>query len=123
MISLLESSAQVVGVVLVWYNKSTTLSNLILAIIVFDILLPHVFLMNTSENKNRIVELGWKNVFKNTLGISNNSVGNFENKAAVHIGRGDSEIKREQKKKKITTSKHQNNLDTEEPRDVINLFQ
>ena len=31
------------------------------------IVLPYAFLMNTRENKYRIVEEGWSNVFRNTL--------------------------------------------------------
>ena len=34
------------------------------------ILLPRAYLMNTSYNKGRIIEHGWKNVLKNTLGLS-----------------------------------------------------
>lgn len=60
MISLIEASAQVTNIIFMWYSKGITVSNLILAMILFDIILPHSFLMNTSENKNRIVELGWK---------------------------------------------------------------
>ena len=38
------------------------------------VLLPYAFLMNTSHNKNRIVEYGWKNVFSNLIMKLNNSV-------------------------------------------------
>ena len=38
------------------------------------LLLPYAFLMNTSHNKNRIVEYGWKNVFGNLIMKLNNSV-------------------------------------------------
>jgi hypothetical protein len=108
-LSLLEVSMNVVGVISVLFNKGRTLFTLTIGIIVFDILLPHAFLMNTSENKNRIVEFGWKNVFKNILGISNNSVGNSDNTATVNIGSGDSETDKEQKEKKRTRSKQPGN--------------
>ena len=32
------------------------------------VILPYFFLMNTSHNKERVIEHGWKNVFKNLLG-------------------------------------------------------
>ena len=32
-----------------------------------NIILPYAFLMNTRENKHRIVEKGWKNVLRNTI--------------------------------------------------------
>ena len=34
------------------------------------ILLPCAFLMNTSHNKRRVIEHGWKNVLRNTFGLS-----------------------------------------------------
>ena len=105
MLSLLEASAIIASYIFILLNKTTTLINLILGIIVYDIILPHAFLMNTSENKNRIVELGWKNVFKNILAKSNNSVGICENTAAVNVGSGDSKMEREQKGNKRTRSK------------------
>jgi hypothetical protein len=102
MLSLLEVSATVAGSIFVFHNKGRTLLTLILGIIVYDILLPHAFLMNTSENKNRVIEFGWKNVLKNILGISNYSVGNSDNTATVNMCSGDSETEREQKEKKRT---------------------
>ena len=47
--------------------------------VVYDVLLPYSFLMNTSHNKDRVVQLGWKNVFKNIIGKGNNSVENDAN--------------------------------------------
>ena len=33
-------------------------------------MLPGAFLMNTSHNKRRVIEHGWKNVLRNTFGLS-----------------------------------------------------
>ena len=60
--------------ILLRYYKGTNFYNLIGAMVVYDVLLPYSFLMNTSHNKDRVVQLGWKNVFKNIIGKSNNSV-------------------------------------------------
>ena len=38
--------------------------------ITYLILLPSAFLMNTSNNKLRVIEHGWKNVLRNTFGLS-----------------------------------------------------
>ena len=38
--------------------------------ITYLILLPGAFLMNTSHNKHRVIEHGWKNVLRNTFGLS-----------------------------------------------------
>ena len=37
--------------------------------ITYLILLPSAFLMNTSHNKRRVIEHGWKNVLRNTFGL------------------------------------------------------
>jgi hypothetical protein len=111
MISLLEASAQVFNVFLMWYFNTVSISSLMISMILYDIILPHVFLMNTSENKNRIVELGWKNVLKNIVGICNNTVGNSENTATETNGVRDSNIEKEAK----AQSKRRSNT----PRDKI----
>ena len=41
---------------------------------VFTILIPSIFLMNTSDNKDRIIEFGWKSAIKTFIGVPNNSV-------------------------------------------------
>jgi hypothetical protein len=95
MISIIETSAQVCNIFFIWYFKSTTITNLIIGMILFDIILPHAFLMNTSQNKNRIVELGWKNILKNIVGIFNNSVVNSESTATENKGIRNSVIEKE----------------------------
>ena len=54
--------------------KGTNMTNFIHFQSIYMILIPYVFLMNTSDNKNRIMEYGWKNVLKNVIGLPNNSV-------------------------------------------------
>ena len=39
-----------------------------------SILLPFIFLSNTSENKDRILEVGWKNVLKNIIDNMKNQI-------------------------------------------------
>ena len=63
--SLLELFGNATIVVHVVYTKSATFSTLIHNMIFYCILSPHVFLTNTSDNKYRIVEYGWKNVIRN----------------------------------------------------------
>ena len=50
--------------------KSTALPVIITIEIMYMLLLPRAYLMNTSYNKGRIIEHGWKNVLKNTCGLS-----------------------------------------------------
>jgi hypothetical protein len=72
--AFIETFTQAIFVVVLVYNKGTTYSSLILVMLLYQIILPYAFLMNTSHNKNRIVEFGWKIVLYNLIGRSNNSV-------------------------------------------------
>ena len=72
MLSILESSSNVAFIILLWYFKGTTYFSLILPLSIYAVILPYSFLMNTSDNKNRIVEVGWKNVFRNLFRPSKN---------------------------------------------------
>ena len=65
MVSTIETLTNVTFIILLGYFGGTNVFSLIFPLLLYDILLPYAFLMNTSHNKNRIVELGWKNVFMN----------------------------------------------------------
>ena len=67
-VSLFEFLGNVFHLFLLVYFKGTTFVSLFHAISLYFIVLPYAFLMNTSENKNRLAEQGWANVFKNLLG-------------------------------------------------------
>ena len=71
-ISVLEIVSMMTSVMIVGLlTRANTAGTIIIGLSVYFILLPRAFLMNTSHNKNRIVEYGWKNVFMNFLGIAN----------------------------------------------------
>ena len=53
------------------------------------VILPYPFLMNTSHNKNRIVEHGWKNIFKNLLGKTSQN-----NVSGSHVSPDNEEMKK-----------------------------
>ena len=67
-VSLFEFLGNVLYLLLLVYFKGTTFVSLFHAISLYYIVLPYAFLMNTSDNKHRVVENGWANVFKNLLG-------------------------------------------------------
>ena len=48
-------------------TKGSSFATLIQAMALHFVLLPFSFLMNTTDNKYRIVEIGWKNVIKNII--------------------------------------------------------
>ena len=70
MISILEIIGGLIAKMVVHIFKSTTIPVVINVGIMYLILLPRVFLMNTSYNKSRIIEHGWRNILKNTFGLS-----------------------------------------------------
>lgn len=104
-----------------------SLATLSHGMMVYTILLPYVFLMNTSHNKNRIIENGWKNVLRNIIGWSNISIEcnnniSQNNDQNQHIANkqsersdnhGDNEI--------ITTTTSQNNLQSNNTNDFLML--
>ena len=49
-------------------RSSWRLSILIHEMFCYCVFTPYVFLMNTSDNKNRIIKYGWRNVLKNIMG-------------------------------------------------------
>ena len=70
MISILEIVGCFTQVVLLVVFKASSLPTLINGIFLWSIVLPHAFLMNTSHNKQRIIESGWANIFKNVFKLS-----------------------------------------------------
>ena len=56
------------GVIYGFVTKGSSFGTLIHGMSVQYVAVPYVFLMNTSYNKYRVVEIGWKNVLKNILG-------------------------------------------------------
>ena len=63
----LEMIGSITFVIVLKWMKGTTLGVFIYFQIFHSILMPFAFLSNTSENKSRIVEIGWRNVMKNIV--------------------------------------------------------
>ena len=74
MTALLELFFNVTATIIAGITKVNSFEGIIMVYINYFILLPYVFLMNTSHNKTRIIEYGWKNLLKNTMGKSNNNL-------------------------------------------------
>ena len=77
-ISGLEVFGNVTIIILLAVTKGTSLLSLIHSMVFYAILIPRLFLMNTSHNKNRVVEKGWINIMKNLI------VQNFFKKGNCH---------------------------------------
>ena len=78
-ISLFEFLGNISHFFLLAYMKGTTFVSLYHAILLYHVVLPYSFLMNTSENKNRVIEKGWTNILKNLLGKPHTNDENEEN--------------------------------------------
>ena len=66
-IAFIEMILTVLYVIMIALYRSTHFANLLIVMVLYDVILPYSFLMNTSHNKKRIIEFGWKNVFKNII--------------------------------------------------------
>lgn len=93
MISFLEVAVQIFYFILLGFViKKTTFGTLITAMMLYLIILPYSFLMNTSNNKNRVVEVGWRAIFKNimrgsltTKPLANRNPTKSETKNNIHL--------------------------------------
>ena len=70
-IYVLETIANL-SIFIVWifvhgYSSEVTVS---MGVMWFHVILPYIFLMNTSHNKSLLIDDGWWNTIKNALGIS-----------------------------------------------------
>ena len=85
MVSLLELASNVTYIIIVYFTVKTSYTTLIQIMILYMILLPYAFLMNTSHNKKRIVEYGWSNVFKNLIRKPNNILRDYINRPKSNV--------------------------------------
>ena len=68
MLAIFEFSYGMLNLFIFGYvTKGSTFATLIQAMALNMVLLPFSFLMNTTDNKSRIVEIGWENVFRNIV--------------------------------------------------------
>jgi hypothetical protein len=64
-ISLIETISNIMYVIFISITVRYTYLSMIQNMILYMVVIPYTFLMNTSDNKNRVVEYGWRNVFQN----------------------------------------------------------
>jgi hypothetical protein len=68
-ISLIETAFNMFSIIIGTITvRPSWLIIIILNMTLYMVIIPYTFLMNTSDNKKRVVEYGWKNVFQNMLG-------------------------------------------------------
>ena len=64
-VSFIEASVQISYVVIVYFTVRTNFGTLLIQSTLYLIILPYFSLMNTSYNKERIIESGWMGVIEN----------------------------------------------------------
>ena len=67
-ISIIEGIINIAYIITVALTVRTSYGTLIYLLILYMLVVPYSFLMNTSHNKERIIEHGWINIVKNILG-------------------------------------------------------
>ena len=72
--TLVEMASTITYIIILAIMKGNTFASYIYAQFFYNILLPFTFLSNTSDNKTRIVEVGWKNVLKNIINNMKNQM-------------------------------------------------
>ena len=85
-ISLTETIIMAVYVIVVGLTARKTYTTLLTILTLYMIILPYLFLMNTSHNKDRVIEHGWKTVFRNVLGAKTNGEVNEGHKCTADEG-------------------------------------
>ena len=104
MISLLETFSNIVIVVVIYFTVRHTFATLFVYIIVYMIILPCTFLMNTSDNKDKVMEYGWIYLFKNVPRKSEETKFLKDSKAMKPIHSKLSKLPYDQEKQEIFTT-------------------
>ena len=65
MVSFIEAFVNMAYVIVRYFTIRTSFGTLMIQNMLYMIILPYFSLMNTSYNKDRIIDKGWKNIFKN----------------------------------------------------------
>ena len=103
MISLVELLSNVGYILLVYFTTKTSYITLIQIMMLYMIVLPYAFLMNTSHNKNRIIEHGWKNIVRNIF-VKPNMTVSLDNDNSLHKNNTLSNFKSDDSKKRTNVS-------------------
>ena len=80
MTSIIEAFGNIIQwSIWIFITKFAGYGTLIQSILLYFVILPYVFLMNTSQNKDRVIEIGWLNVLKNAFGngVRFSAIGNW----------------------------------------------
>ena len=69
LITLIELFGNLTMVLHLFFVESNPWSAIIHNMVFYDIIIPYALLANTNDNKNRIINSGWKSIFENLAGM------------------------------------------------------
>ena len=69
LITLIELFGNLTMILHLFFVESNPWSAIIHNMVFYDIIIPYALLANTNDNKNRIINSGWKSIFKNLVGM------------------------------------------------------
>ena len=104
MVSLVEMISNAGYLLIIYFTVRTSYITLIQIMMLYMVVLPYAFLMNTDFNKNRIVQHGWVNILKNIIGKPNNSIFIDTNESLDEKFASNNKSKGENKPKNIITT-------------------
>ena len=79
LITLIEFLGNLTMLLHLFFVESNPWSSIIHTMVFYDIIIPYALLANTKDNKNRIIDSGWKSIFKNLVRIKPDLINDSEN--------------------------------------------
>ena len=74
LITLIEFLGNLTLFLHLYFVESNPWTSTIHGMVFYNIMGPYALLSNTNDNKNRIIDTGWGSIFKNLLGIKQESI-------------------------------------------------
>ena len=74
LITLIEFLGNLTVILHLYFVESSPWTSTIHGMVIYNIMIPYAFLSNTTDNKNRIIDTGWGSIFRNLLGIKQDSI-------------------------------------------------
>ena len=88
LITLIEFLGNLTLFLHLYFVESNPWTSTIHGMVFYNIICPYAFLSNTTDNKNRIIDTGWGSIFRNLLGIKQDSMQDSSDDSNENRGTG-----------------------------------
>ena len=88
LITLIEFLGNLTLFLHLYFVESNPWTSTIHGMVFYNIICPYAFLSNTADNKNRIIDTGWGSIFRNLLGIKQDSIQDSSDDSNENRGTG-----------------------------------